>query len=273
MNTTTKVALGVAVAGGYVLGRMKKGRLAFAVATYIAGRRVGLDPRQLATEGLKKLGEVPQVADLSKQVKGEFLETGKKALAAAANRRVSELADSLHERTLNIGKPKPADEEPDEPEGDDQEEPEDEGPEDEVEEEPEDEDEEVPEDEPSEETEEPEDEDQEEPPRKRAARRGAATSGDRAGRTARSAPGAQPEPERKPAKKAPARKSTTAAKKAPAKTPPAKRSTSRTGSAKAPGKKTADPKAAAPGKKTAAKKTAAKKTASGTSATRSSRRR
>ncbi|MEV8100756.1 histone protein, partial [Kitasatospora sp. NPDC085879] len=86
MNNSTKVALGAAVAGGYVLGRTKKGRLAFAVATYLAGRRVGLDPRQLATEGLRKLGEVPQVAELSEQVKGEFLETGKKALVAAANR-------------------------------------------------------------------------------------------------------------------------------------------------------------------------------------------
>ncbi|MBP0450658.1 hypothetical protein J5Y04_14045 [Kitasatospora sp. RG8] len=116
MNITTKVALGVAVAGGYVLGRAKKGRLAFAVATYIAGRRFGLDPRQLATEGLRKLGEVPQVAELSEQVKGEFLETGKKALVAEANRRVGEFADSLHERTLNIGKQKEQEEEPEEPE-------------------------------------------------------------------------------------------------------------------------------------------------------------
>lgn len=123
MNTTTKVALGAAVAGGYVLGRAKKGRLAFAVATYIAGRRFGLDPKQLATEGLRKLGEVPQVAELNEHVKGELLEAGKHAVVATANRRVGELADSLHERTLNIGKPKTTEEDEGEEEREEGEEP------------------------------------------------------------------------------------------------------------------------------------------------------
>lgn len=77
MKDTTKVALAAAVAGGYVLGRAKKGRLAFAAATYLAGRRFGLDPRQLATEGLRKLSEVPQVAELNEQVRGELMEAGK----------------------------------------------------------------------------------------------------------------------------------------------------------------------------------------------------
>ncbi|MGW3046076.1 hypothetical protein ACWC9T_40160 [Kitasatospora sp. NPDC001159] len=193
MNNTTKVALGVAVAGGYVLGRMKKGRLAFAVATFIAGRRVGLDPRQLATEGLNKLREIPQVAGLSEQVKGELLETGKKALAAAASRRIGELADSLHERTLNIGKPKPKAEEP-EDEDENQEEPA-----------------------------------RERTARRRAATSGGRAG--RASRsTPRAEP--ESSPERKLARKAP-RKSAPAAKKAPAKTaPPAKRSAGRAGSAK-----------------------------------------
>lgn len=35
MQDTTKYALAAAVAGGYVLGRTKKGRLALTVATYI----------------------------------------------------------------------------------------------------------------------------------------------------------------------------------------------------------------------------------------------
>ncbi|MCU7820190.1 hypothetical protein [Kitasatospora sp. DSM 101779] len=61
MKITTKIALGIAVVVGYVLGRLKKGRWALALATYFAGRR--LDPRELATEALRKLGdEVPEVA-------------------------------------------------------------------------------------------------------------------------------------------------------------------------------------------------------------------
>jgi len=84
MKVTTKIALAAAVAGGYLLGRMKKGRLAFAVATYVAGRRFGLDPQQLATEGLKRLSEVPAVAELQEQVRGELMNAGLQALAAPA---------------------------------------------------------------------------------------------------------------------------------------------------------------------------------------------
>ncbi|MFD5521960.1 hypothetical protein [Streptomyces sp. NPDC127066] len=84
MNVTTKIALAAAVAGGYLLGRMKKGRLTFAVATYLAGRRFGLDPEQLATEGLKRLSEVPAVAELREQVRDELMNVGHEALATPA---------------------------------------------------------------------------------------------------------------------------------------------------------------------------------------------
>ncbi|WP_392959285.1 hypothetical protein [Streptomyces sp. LN245] len=84
MKVTTKIALVAAVAGGYLLGRMKKGRLAFAVATYVAGRRFGLDPQQLATEGLKRLSEVPAVAELREQVRGELMNAVHQTLAAPA---------------------------------------------------------------------------------------------------------------------------------------------------------------------------------------------
>ncbi|MGC4982719.1 histone H1-like repetitive region-containing protein [Streptomyces sp. DT193] len=84
MNVTTKIALAAAVAGGYLLGRLKKGRLTFAVATYLAGRRFGLDPQQLATEGLKRLSEVPAVAELQDQLRGELMNAGHEALAAPA---------------------------------------------------------------------------------------------------------------------------------------------------------------------------------------------
>ncbi|MYT19901.1 histone protein, partial [Streptomyces sp. SID7760] len=104
MDDTTKIALAAAVAGGYILGRAKKGRLAFSIATYAAGRRFGLDPKELATQGLKKLSEMPQFADLGDQVKGEALDAGRKALAATANRQLTRLADTLHERTLDLGR-------------------------------------------------------------------------------------------------------------------------------------------------------------------------
>ncbi|MEU2629741.1 hypothetical protein [Kitasatospora sp. NPDC007106] len=66
MKITAKIALGLAVVVGYVLGRLKKGRWALAVAGYLAGRR--LDPRELVCEGLQKSGEtLPQLAWLAGQ--------------------------------------------------------------------------------------------------------------------------------------------------------------------------------------------------------------
>lgn len=70
MDNKEKVALAAAVVGGYVLGRTKKGRMALSIATYLAGRRFGLEPRQLAAEGMRRLGEIPQVAELQEQLQG-----------------------------------------------------------------------------------------------------------------------------------------------------------------------------------------------------------
>ncbi|WP_420706161.1 hypothetical protein [Streptomyces sp. NRRL B-24484] len=39
MKTTTKIVLLIAVVVGYVLGRLKKGRWALALASYLAGGR------------------------------------------------------------------------------------------------------------------------------------------------------------------------------------------------------------------------------------------
>ena len=51
MDDQTKKLLAAAVVGGYVLGRTKKGRLALTVATYLAGRRFGLEPASARSRG------------------------------------------------------------------------------------------------------------------------------------------------------------------------------------------------------------------------------
>ncbi|MFF4696244.1 histone protein [Streptomyces chattanoogensis] len=102
MNDTTKIMLAAALAGGYVLGRTKKGRFALTAASFLAGRQFGLEPRQLLAEGVRRLGEIPQVADLGKQLSGEVLEAGRQAVATAANSGLTELADALHDRTLQL---------------------------------------------------------------------------------------------------------------------------------------------------------------------------
>ncbi|MFJ2895045.1 hypothetical protein ACIO87_09185 [Streptomyces sp. NPDC087218] len=115
MTEGNKLLLAAAVAGGYVLGRTKKGRLALTAASYLAGRRLGIDPRSLVTQGAKKLGEIPQVADLGDQLRGELMTAGRNAVSAAADRRLSALADSVRERTLRL-------ESADDEEGDEEEE-------------------------------------------------------------------------------------------------------------------------------------------------------
>ncbi|MFH8576901.1 hypothetical protein [Streptomyces zaomyceticus] len=72
------------------------------MATHLAGRRFGLEPGQLVTQGLNKLKDVPQFAEMGAQLRGEELDAGRQAFTAAANRKPADLADSLHERTLAI---------------------------------------------------------------------------------------------------------------------------------------------------------------------------
>ncbi|MDX3095621.1 histone protein [Streptomyces sp. ME19-03-3] len=125
-----KLAIAVAVVGGYILGRTKKGRMAFAATTYLAGRRFGLEPQQLLAEGARRLRELPQFEELSGQLRGETLKAGRQAMGAVADRKLSELADSLHARTERMGKSQEAETEEeaepeDEYEGEAEEQPED----------------------------------------------------------------------------------------------------------------------------------------------------
>ncbi|MFF3752580.1 histone protein [Streptomyces sp. NPDC002018] len=156
MDRRTKVALGSAVLGGYVLGRTKKGRFALTIATYVAGKGLGVDPKQLVTEGVRRLGEIPQVAELQEQIRGEGLDAAKGALSSVVGRGVGSLGDTISGRAVNLGgKGKP--EEPDEDEVEEEEEGEEE-PEDAYE----DEDEEPEAEEPEDEAEGPVDEDSDE---------------------------------------------------------------------------------------------------------------
>ncbi|MFD6193513.1 hypothetical protein [Streptomyces sp. NPDC060275] len=95
----SRTAVAAAVAGGYLLGRTKKAKLAFAVGSYLVGRRVGLSPGQMLGQGLGSLQRVPQLQELTDQLRGELLTAGRAAVNAAANRRLTTLADTLRDRT------------------------------------------------------------------------------------------------------------------------------------------------------------------------------
>ncbi|MCX5062534.1 MULTISPECIES: DNA primase [unclassified Streptomyces] len=222
-----RVGLGLAIGAGYVLGRTKKMKLAFAVGTMVAGKRMHLSPRALADMASQQLQNNPQFKEIGDQLREDLRGVGKAASGAMVERQIDALADRLHGRTAQVrdeltGMTDGAtdlledDDEDEESEENEGEEPQEEYEDDEAEsDEPENEE---PEDsEPEDEERDDESEAEEEPPAKKTAK--------------------------KAAKKAPARK--TAAKRAPAKKAPAKK----TATKQTPAKKTA--------KKTAARKTAA----------------
>jgi hypothetical protein len=109
MDTSCKTAVVGALAGGYVLGRTRKAKVAFALVTYLAGRRFNLAPQQLATEGMRQLRENPRFAELREQIQGELMTAVRSAVSASADRRFASLAETLRKRGAQ-GKP-PEDEE------------------------------------------------------------------------------------------------------------------------------------------------------------------
>ena len=154
MTATTKIAAGVA--SGYLLGRMKKLRLAVMVGSLLAGQRIATNPQALLAQGQKLAEQSPELQRLQEQVRDRLVEAAKGAAVASATQRLELMTRSLR------GDEQDDDEYEDEPEDEEyDEEPEDE----EYDEEPEEE--------------EPEDEEPEEEPQRRPRKR-ASSAGRRA---------------------------------------------------------------------------------------------
>jgi hypothetical protein len=103
MDTTTRAALVAALAAGYVIGRTKQGKLALGLLAVASGK--SLDPKALADEGVRKLSENPQFAQLVEQVRGELLASGRAALSEVTDRGVASLGEALQQRLSLTGAP------------------------------------------------------------------------------------------------------------------------------------------------------------------------
>jgi hypothetical protein len=90
-----RVAL--AAAAGYVLGRTRKLKLGLVVGGLAAGRRAG-GPRQLLAQGTKLLGQSPEFARLTDEVRGRLLEAAKGAAVAVATRQLENLTERVTSR-------------------------------------------------------------------------------------------------------------------------------------------------------------------------------
>ncbi|MCF3119907.1 DNA primase [Streptomyces arenae] len=97
-----RLAVGLAVGAGYVLGRTKKAKFAFAVGTMVAGKRLQLSPRALVTAVTQQLENNPQFKEIGDQLREDLRGVGKAATGSLVNRQMEGLADRLHERTLGV---------------------------------------------------------------------------------------------------------------------------------------------------------------------------
>jgi len=115
---TGSAKIGVALVGGYLLGRTKKAKMAIGLGMFLAGKKLSLDPRELG----KLIANSPVLGTLNDQARKELVDATKTAATTALTKRMGGLADSLHERTLNLDNPA-ALQDRDEDEEEDEEEP------------------------------------------------------------------------------------------------------------------------------------------------------
>lgn len=136
MSATTKIAVGVA--GGYLLGRTKKLRLALTLGSLLAGRRLMTNQKELVELGLKTLGSNPEVQKLRDDVSGRLREAARDAALGVATSRMERLTESLRSQRADEGEAAEEEQPEDEAPEEEPEQPEDEA-EDQGEEEPEEE--------------------------------------------------------------------------------------------------------------------------------------
>jgi hypothetical protein len=97
----TNGKIGVALVGGYLLGRTKKAKMAIGLGMFLAGKKLSLDPKQLG----QLVSNSPVLGSLNSQVRKELVDATKSAAVSAATNRMSGLADSLSERTRDLDDP------------------------------------------------------------------------------------------------------------------------------------------------------------------------
>ncbi|MGW0533189.1 DNA primase [Streptomyces sp. NPDC003032] len=97
-----RLAVGLAVGAGYVLGRTKKAKFAFAVGTMVAGKRLRLSPKALGALVTQQLENNPQFKEIGDQLREDMRGVGKAATGSLLNRQLEGLADRLHDRTLDV---------------------------------------------------------------------------------------------------------------------------------------------------------------------------
>ncbi|MFJ3863225.1 DNA primase [Streptomyces nigra] len=97
-----RVGLGLAIGAGYVLGRTKKAKMALAVGSLVAGKKLNLTPKALGELVTTQLAGNPQFKELGDQLRQDLSGVGKAASGALVERQIAALADRLHGRTAEV---------------------------------------------------------------------------------------------------------------------------------------------------------------------------
>src|SRR3954471_423302 len=93
MASKSKIAAGVA--GGYLLGRTKRLRLAMTLASMLAGQKVAGNRQELLAQGNKLLNSSPQLQQLQEQLSGRLMQVAREAAMMAVATRVESMTRSL----------------------------------------------------------------------------------------------------------------------------------------------------------------------------------
>src|SRR3954454_1633071 len=93
MSATTKIAMGVTA--GYLLGRMRKLRLAITVGGLLAGQRVATNPQALLSQGNKLIENNPELRKLRGEITGRLLDAARDAAILTASSRLESMTESL----------------------------------------------------------------------------------------------------------------------------------------------------------------------------------
>jgi len=86
------------VAGGYLLGRRRKMRLAVGLGAYLLGKKITTSPTALLGSAFKSLQELPEFAELGDAVRGELATAGRNAAGGVLSQRLESLSDALADR-------------------------------------------------------------------------------------------------------------------------------------------------------------------------------
>ncbi|WP_030170685.1 hypothetical protein [Streptomyces sp. NRRL S-813] len=97
-----RMGLGLAVGAGYLLGRTRKLKLAVAVGSLAAGKKLNLGPRAVADLVNQQLKDNPQFKEIGDQLRHDLRGVGKAASGAMVERQMTTLADRLHGRTAQV---------------------------------------------------------------------------------------------------------------------------------------------------------------------------